>query len=232
MKIGAFVLGLVATSFFLTDPAAGQATSNPFETSFLSAHLPVGWKCELRGREWVCQDKQQRSPNKALILLSAKIAAPEDNLENFARQLNQPRINATQPNATLRSKVIEVKSLQINNHPWVMGLHLDSEIENYYSRYFTTTNQNLAILVNFTVHRDWQKYYEPQFKAMAESLRPKMVQSPQTASDISTGEPTSALAGLTSDETPPPFTTNHVWLVVSIFLIITMAGLYLVWKKR
>ncbi|MCB0421686.1 MAG: hypothetical protein KDD61_11865 [Bdellovibrionales bacterium] len=106
---------------------------------------------------------------EATILLSAKIAGPEDTLTTYKSYLSRP-IQPPGRNSK-SSKVLGVAEVSINQHKWIDGYHLGSELQTWNSRYLATTKDGLAILISFSNHSAKSKEYKPIFARIVSSLR-------------------------------------------------------------
>ena len=67
--------------------------------------------------------------------------------------------------------MIQIPQRNINNHPWVDGLHNGSEVTTYFTRYLATVKDRIAILVTFSAHRSIYTKYSKDFISAIESLR-------------------------------------------------------------
>lgn len=148
-----------------------NAFAELFRNSYLSFELPPNWQCKSEVTEWVCVSKYSQKAKEAIIILTAKEKGPTDSLEQYMAHLKQKKPLSTKGGKSIMSHVYTVKKVQINGHPWVDGLHISSEAENYYTRYLGTTKGNIAVLVTFSGHRQhYTKYSQDFFKAI-QSLR-------------------------------------------------------------
>ncbi|MGE3975292.1 MAG: hypothetical protein AB7F59_12275 [Bdellovibrionales bacterium] len=142
-----------------------------FSNAYVSFELPDRWECRLEGTEWVCNSQLKGNSREAIIVLTAKEVDPKDTLEGYELYLKTPRTIPGPNSQPLKSTVRDVRRRQIAGHAWVDGMHLSSEIPNYYTRYLATTKDRLAILVTFSGHqKHFTKYSNDFFKAV-ESLR-------------------------------------------------------------
>lgn len=59
----------------------------------------------------------------------------------------------------------------INDQKWLDGLHANSEVQNYYTRYLATIKDNIAILITFSVHNKYYAKHRSHFMDTVRSLR-------------------------------------------------------------
>ena len=103
--------------------------------------------------------------------MTAKEAGPADSFNFYETYLKQER---TVPNAKgqpMKSKVLHVKKVGLAKHTWVDGMHLSSEIEDFYTRYLATVKQGLAIIVSFSAHKAYYTKYSSDFLRAIKSLK-------------------------------------------------------------
>lgn len=145
-------------------------SASALETSYLNFLEPPGWKCQQNQSVWLCRSDNPLIAKESFIVVKAKLVGRSDNLKNFYNSLKTPLPlpNATGANAL--SKVYEVKTTNINNHPWVKGVHLSSVTENYFTEYFVTVAGDLAIGLELHYHQSRYQHYQPISKSIASSL--------------------------------------------------------------
>lgn len=167
----ATVLGFSLTlQLFL--PSAANAKI--FQNSYVSFELPDNWGCELEGTEWVCVNKFAKKLNEkkeAVIILTAKEKGPSDSIESYETHLKTPRKLVNSKGKAYVSELKQVKQRKISLQSWVDGLHLGSEVENYYTRYLATTKGQIAMLVTFTAHKEHYSKYANDFIRAIQSLK-------------------------------------------------------------
>ncbi len=145
-----------------------------FQNSYVSFELPDNWGCELEGTEWVCVNKFAKKLNEkkeAVIILTAKEKGPSDSLEAYETHLKTPRKLVNAKGKSYVSELKQVKQRKISLQTWVDGLHLGSEVENYYTRYLATTKSQIAMLVTFTAHKEHYSKYANDFIRAIQSLK-------------------------------------------------------------
>jgi hypothetical protein len=65
----------------------------------------------------------------------------------------------------------KVQKQKINDQEWLDGLHQDSEVKNYYTRYLATIKDQIAILVTFSAHNQAYAKHSRNFDKTIQSLR-------------------------------------------------------------
>ncbi len=160
------------TLFGLPFAAPDAANAARFSNSYVSFELPNKWSCQLTDTEWVCRNGEAGDKQKeAVIILTAKEVGPSDNLQAYEAHLKTPRALPSALGAPSQSQILNVTQRQINNHPWVDGMHLSSEVRDYYTRYVATTKDKIAILVTFSAHKAYYSRYTNDFFKAIQSLR-------------------------------------------------------------
>lgn len=148
------------------------AQAKVFRNAYVSFELPDTWKCVLEHTEWVCRSESNKESKEAIIILTAKEVGPTDSLAAYSNHLNTPQTTQTKTGAKITSKVTYApKQVKIHNHIWVDGLHLGSEVSNYFTRYLATIKDRIAILVTFSAHKNFYTKYSQDFFKAVTSLR-------------------------------------------------------------
>lgn len=145
-----------------------------FRNAYVSFELPQeNWECKLEQTEWVCRSKNGVQSREAIIILTAKEVGPTDSFESYRQHLNTSQPTAYKAGKEgLMSKVIyPPKTVKINDHEWVDGLHMASEVPNYYTRYLATIKDSIAVLVTLSAHKDVYAKYSKDFFKTVQSLR-------------------------------------------------------------
>lgn len=164
---------LVFSVLFVFFPAHAKIFN---ESEYISFEIPDSWNCKAFGQNWVCHDKYQERKVEALITVTAKIAGSFDTRENYMEYLNQEKSWFTRTKEQITStKLIESKLIYPNKFPWAEGIHKNSEIKSYISRYVGTvcckdSSSKLGILVVLSAHEDHWKKYAPIFLTAINSL--------------------------------------------------------------
>jgi hypothetical protein len=143
-----------------------------FANQFIEFQLPEKWDCQLDGTEWVCQSTDEQKKRDAIIVLAAKIKkAGMDELPVYKTHLEKPQTYKSLSGEDITSEPRYVKELDISGKPWIDSLHLQSEIPDFYTRYLATVEQDLGILVTFSVRKDKYEEYAPDIENMVKSMR-------------------------------------------------------------
>lgn len=147
-------------------------TAKVFRNAYLAFEMPDHWNCSLEQTEWVCRSGDSKEAKEAIIILTAKEVGPSDSFQIYETYLNQPIKVKIRSLAGDQSKIIyKSKNSQINSHAWIDGLHLGSEVPNYYTRYLATIKESVAILVTFSAHKDFYTKYSQDFLKAVMSLQ-------------------------------------------------------------
>ena len=142
-----------------------------FKNAYVSFDLPDNWQCHLEDTEWICRSQNKQEARQAIIILTAKEVGPVDSLDNYERHLKTPKTISNRSGKPIQSKVKHSKENQVNNHIWIDGLHLSSEVSGYYTRYLATTKGKIAILVTFSAHQRFYTNYTHHFFKAIQSLQ-------------------------------------------------------------
>ena len=222
-----------------------ESNAELFKNAYLSFELPPHWQCKTEVTEWVCVSKYNQKAKEAIIILTAKEKGPTDSLPQYETYLKNKRFIMSNTGKELASHIYTVKQVQINGHPWVDGLHINSEIENYYSRYLATTKDQIAVLVTFSGHKEhYTKYSQDFFKAI-QSLRVNPPQFQQGLAGSGTGRggvQTGTFGSNIGDPLNPSFDTlpeepktgfNDLHLnLMALALILLAVGIFLLRKGK
>lgn len=166
-----------------------------FSNSYVSFQLPPKWECTQEATEWICRSQDKVEARQAIIVLTAKEVGMNDNLNTYQSYLKTPKTTAGAAGKPVSSQVKDVRIRKIQNHDWVDGLHLGSEIPGYYTRYLATVKANIAVLVTFSAHQKFYARYSSDFMAAINSLQVKAV----PANDPSIGRPSAGPSGIIGD---------------------------------
>lgn len=162
---------LVALTVVFSWLLPGSAHAKTFRNAYVSFDLLDRWDCALEQTEWVCRTGGTGDNREAIIILTAKEVGPSDSLSGYEQHLKTPRSIFSRTGQPIQSQILKVEQRNINQHPWVDGMHLGSEIPNYYSRYLATTKDKIAVLVTFSAHKTHYSKYSNDFYKAIESLR-------------------------------------------------------------
>lgn len=163
----------ISTLVLLSVNAVPQkAQAKVFRNAYVAFELPEIWKCVLEHTEWVCRSEIEKESKEAIIILTAKETGPTDSFQAYEQHLANPQTNKAVNGSTFTSTIkIPPKKVMINDQQWLDGLHMGSEIPNYFTRYLITIKDRLAILVTFTSHKDFYTKYSQDFFNAVKSLR-------------------------------------------------------------
>jgi hypothetical protein len=161
------------TVFFFSVFFTTLVQAKTFSNAYISFNMPDAWNCSLEQTEWVCRSTRNEEAKEAIIILTAKEVGPTDSYPNYKNHLNSPiqaQGKAGQPSTS--QIVYQAKDVKINNQDWLDGLHLGSEVQNYYTRYLATIKDNkIAILVTFSAHKNYYTKYSQLFFDAINSLK-------------------------------------------------------------
>ena len=154
-----------------------NAQAKLFQNTYVSFEIPEEWECKSFGTDWVCHSKLKGKNVEALITSTAKIAGPNDTLDEYKLYLERPKSWYNMKKEQIVSeKWTDPKKAFINKFPWIDGIHKNSEIKSYISRYVVTvccqnTSSKLGILVVLSAHQDHYTKYSADFVKTVNSLR-------------------------------------------------------------
>ena len=163
------VFTLVAFSLTAT---FNDAQAKTFRNAYVSFDLTERWDCTLEQTEWVCRTGVGAGDNReAIIILTAKEVGPSDSMTAYEAHLKAPRSIFGRTGQPIQSQILKVEQRNINQHPWIDGMHLASEVPNYFTRYLATTKDKIAVLITFSAHKTHYSKYSTDFYRAIESLR-------------------------------------------------------------
>lgn len=149
-----------------------RAEAKLWRNAYVSFEMPDTWNCALEQTEWVCRSGDSKEAREAIIILTAKEVGPMDTFEAYTSHLNTAQQVSYRNLGTSTSRVVyPPKRINVNDHPWVDGLHLGSEVPSYFTRYVATIKDRIAVLVTFSAHRDHYAKYSSAFFRAVQSLR-------------------------------------------------------------
>lgn len=171
-SIGRVSLFFVVALSLAASLAPHQAQAKLWRNAYVSFEMPDTWNCALEQTEWVCRSSDNKESREAIIILTAKEVGPMDTFEAYTQHLNTPQQVSYRNMGNSTSRVIyPPKRVNINDHPWIDGLHLGSEVPSYFTRYLATIKERIAVLVTFSAHRDHYAKYSSSFFNAVRSLR-------------------------------------------------------------
>jgi hypothetical protein len=136
-----------------------------FRNAYVAFELPDTWKCALEHTEWVCRSESTAESKEAIIILTAKEVGPTDSFDAYTQHL------ATVQKQGASRVVYPPKQVKINDHVWIDGLHMGSEVPNYFTRYLASIKDRIAILVTYSAHKNFYTKYSQDFFKSIQSLR-------------------------------------------------------------
>lgn len=161
---------IATIAMFILTPSLSYA--KVFRNAYISFEMPDSWNCKLEQTEWVCRSEQSVQAKEAVIILTAKEVGPTDSFPLYDAHLKAPMPAPSKSGENLISKVqYPPKNVNINDQPWIDGLHAGSEVKNYYTRYLATIKDKIAILVTFSAHQNHYAKYAQDFFKTIQSLR-------------------------------------------------------------
>lgn len=152
--------------------AAPHAHALKFANQFVEFELPSAkWNCALEGAEWVCQSTDDQRKRDAIVVLAAKLKGDQDTLDKYQEYLTKPRTFSGPTGQPVASKPKYARVSQVNGHPWVDSLHLESEIPGFFTRYLGTVKEDIGVLVTYSINKNKYQEYLTQFDDMVKSLK-------------------------------------------------------------
>src|SRR4051812_14401971 len=102
---------------FLSATGSVAAHAKPFQNSYLRFELPDNWNCNQEGVSWVCAPINGMEAREALIISTAKLSGPEDNLKAFDAYLRKPKTLISNSKSSL-SQPVSVDRKKIGDQEW------------------------------------------------------------------------------------------------------------------
>lgn len=167
-----FKISYLLPIFLMLSLSPLDAESRTFKNAYISFEMQDNWKCNLEQTEWVCRAEDPQEAKEAVIILTAKEKGPTDTLTIYETHMNSPINTVSKAGIPLTSTVkYKAQTARINDQPWLDGLHTDSEVQNYYTRYLATIKDEIAILVTFSAHNNYYAKHSINFNKTIQSLR-------------------------------------------------------------
>ncbi|MBK9321895.1 MAG: hypothetical protein IPM97_02865 [Bdellovibrionaceae bacterium] len=209
----------------------------------MSFELPPTWNCNLEQTEWVCRSESTKESKEAIIILTAKEVGITDSFQLYEQHLNSPITLKLKSGGATESKIVyKSKTVQINDQNWIDGLHLGSEVQNYFTRYLATIKGRIAVLITFSAHKQFYTKYSQDFFKAVMSLRVTETKNLGNASDLGPIRPGSGTLGPGSFQNAMPADManpeevsgkgGNKMILLIIALILAGAGIYIFLKKR
>lgn len=150
---------------------ASNAFAVKFANQFTEFELPPGWSCSLEVAEWVCQSTNPAKKKEAIIVLAAKLKGDQDSLDQYLSYLKATKSFTSVSGKAMKSEPKYAKTVNVNGHPWVDALHLESEIPGFFTRYFATVKDDIGVLVTYSVAKSKYQDYLKDFDNMVNTLK-------------------------------------------------------------
>ncbi len=150
---------------------APNAFAVKFANQFTEFELPPGWNCNLEVAEWVCQSADPVKKKEAIIVLAAKLKGDQDSLDQYLTYLKATKTFTSVSGKSMKSEPKYAKTVNVNGHPWVDALHLESEIPGYFTRYFATVQDDIGVLVTYSIAKSKYQDYLKDFDNMVNTLK-------------------------------------------------------------
>jgi LPXTG-motif cell wall-anchored protein len=163
--------------FFLVLMTHTFVQAKVFRNAYIAFEMPDEWNCTLEQTEWVCRSMKVPDMKESIIVLTAKEVGPTDSFPMYEGHLNNPISAQNQAAATQSRMIYKAKYVQVNNQQWLDGLHLGSEVPNYFTRYMATLKNKIAVLVTFSAHEKYYSKYSTMFHNAIMSMRVIATQS-------------------------------------------------------
>ncbi|MBC7384751.1 MAG: hypothetical protein H7301_01150 [Cryobacterium sp.] len=163
--LNSLLAAIVMTAFL---PSAHAAK---FANQFTEFELPPGWACNLEVAEWVCQNTNPAKSKEAIIVLAAKLKGDQDSLDQYLTYLKATKSFTSVGGKALKSEPKYAKTLNVNGHPWVDALHLESEIPGFYTRYLATVKDDIGVLVTYSIAKAKYQDYLKDFDNLVNTLK-------------------------------------------------------------
>ena len=165
-----FFFGLVI--FILNSAISSTAEARTFKNAYISFEMVDSWRCKLEQTEWVCRSEDPQESKEAVIILTAKEKGVTDTFPAYQDHMGKPMVLNMKSGGTMTSTItIPPKEILINDQKWLDTLHVNSEVQNYYTRYLATIKDEIAILVTFSVHNKFYSKHSANFLNTVKSLR-------------------------------------------------------------
>ena len=165
------IIGLFILIAYLIIPLSAEAKL--FQTQFIKFEIPDNWSCEKVKRAWICKSSIKKEAQQAFYVLAAKALGPEDTKKNLVRQLSNPKSIKTKENTPVFSIILDKGDKNINNKVWFSSSHMNSEILDYKSTYYSSLTTSLSLLFSMHVNKNYLIKFQKSFKITEQSLQLK-----------------------------------------------------------
>ena len=165
-----FISSLILLAGLFTFSNSSEART--FKNAYISFEMLDTWKCKLEQTEFVCRSEDLQESKEAVIILTAKEKGPTDSFPIYADHLSKPIAAPSKTGGTMTSTVtMAPREVLINDQKWIDSLHVNSEVQNYYTRYLATIKDQIAILVTLSAHNSKYQKHSGHFAETVKSLR-------------------------------------------------------------
>jgi hypothetical protein len=131
-----------------------------FANSYVSFEIPGDWACSLEGSNYICKSEKPELKKYAIIVVSAKVRGEKDFQDTYKAYLEK-QINSDGP----------ILEGTVNGHRWVQSVHNSSEVPGYFTHYRATVNEDLGIVISFSVIADLHRDFFPIITSFDSSLQ-------------------------------------------------------------
>ena len=143
-----------------------------FKNAYISFEMLDTWKCKLEQTEWVCRSEDPQESKEAVIILTAKEKGPSDSFPIYQEHMAKPMTLNLKSGGATQSKVVKPpREETYNGHIWLNAMHVNSEVQNYYTLYAATVKDQIAILITFSAHTSHFAKHGANFNKTIQSLR-------------------------------------------------------------
>ena len=178
-------LSVLSTLLLVLAPCLLQAKI--FQTQFIKFDIPANWKCVKIQRAWVCKSTKKIENKEAFYVLAAKAIGPEDTRENLVRQLSSPKNIKNSDNTPVFSIVLNKGDKKLRDTNWFSSTHMNSELMDYKSTYYSTLTGSLSILFSMHVNKKYLIKYQSSVNTTEASLQLKAFKLRQSLTRSSGG---------------------------------------------
>lgn len=193
-----------------------------FRNTYLTFEIPENWSCQLEGIAWVCSPKSVIENKEALLVVTAKMAGPDDTLLGFEKYLRKPKALSTKTHAGAFSKFVSLEHKKMTGLEWIQSIHIGSEIPEFQTTYAATVKEGLAILVSFSFDTDYRGKYEKIFSTLFTSMK---IDAAQALAEIRAQDQARVVLNSPPlEQVPPPPAAglnrknNRVWLIGGLLI--------------
>ncbi len=149
-----------------------SSNARTFKNAYISFEMLDTWKCKLEQTEWVCRSEDPQESKEAVIILTAKEKGPSDSFAIYQDHMSKPMAVNLKSGGAIQSKVVKPPREELyNGHTWLDAMHVNSEVQNYYTRYAATVKDQIAILITFSAHTSHFAKHGVNFNKTIQSLR-------------------------------------------------------------